>query len=146
MSVRVAINGFGRVGRAALRAAYEQDAGIEWVAINDLVEPAALAHLLRRDTVYGPFGPTVEATETAIIVDGHEIPVFSITDPLALPWRELDVDVVIEATGRFRTRALAAQHLDAGARKVIISAPARTSTPRSFSASTSKRTTRSTTT
>ena len=123
MSVRVAINGFGRVGRAALRAAYEQDAEIEWVAINDLVEPAALAHLLRRDTVYGPFGASVEATETAILVDGHEIPVFSITDPLALPWRELDVDVVIEATGRFRTRALAAQHLEAGARKVIISAP-----------------------
>ena len=123
MSVRVAINGFGRVGRAALRAAYEQDADIEWVAINDLVEPAALAHLLRRDTVYGPFGATVEATETAIIVDGHEIPVFGLTDPLALPWRELDVDVVIEATGRFRTRALAAQHLESGARKVIISAP-----------------------
>jgi glyceraldehyde 3-phosphate dehydrogenase (phosphorylating) len=125
MSVRIAINGFGRVGRAALRASYEQGADVEWVAVNDLVEPAALAHLLRRDTVYGPFGRTVEAAEHALVIDGHEVAVFAEEDPAALPWTDLGVDVVIESTGKFRTRAAAAKHLDAGARKVIVSAPAK---------------------
>src|ERR1700749_1955475 len=101
MSVRVAINGFGRVGRAALRASYEQGADVEWVAINDLVEPAALAHLLRRDTVYGGFDHEVEAGEGTLVIDGREIAVCSEPDPAALPWRELGVDVVIESTGRF---------------------------------------------
>jgi glyceraldehyde 3-phosphate dehydrogenase len=125
MSVRVAINGFGRVGRAVLRAAYEQDAGIECVAINDVVDRVTLAHLLRRDTVYGRFGLPVEVTERGIRVDDLEIPTFEEREPRELPWKDLEVDVVIESTGRFRTRADAAQHLDAGARKVIISAPAK---------------------
>jgi glyceraldehyde 3-phosphate dehydrogenase len=123
MSTRVAINGFGRVGRAALRSAYEQGADVEWVGINDLVEPAALAHLLRRDTVYGSFGLDVLASEHGIVVDGVEIPAFAEASPEGLPWSELGVDVVIEATGRFRTREQAGGHLAAGARKVIVSAP-----------------------
>ena len=125
MPVRVAINGFGRVGRAALRAAYEQDADIECVAINDVVDRATLAHLLRRDTVYGAFGLPVEATEHGIRIDDLEIATFAEKEPRALPWDDLGIDVVIESTGRFRTRAEAAQHLEAGARKVIISAPAK---------------------
>src|SRR6476659_123434 len=119
MPVRVAINGFGRVGRAALRSAVERESAVEFVAINDLVEPASLAHLLRRDTVYGPFRGSVEAAPAGIVVDGGEIPTFAVADPAELPWSELGVDVVIESTGRFRTRADAARHLDAGARKVI---------------------------
>ena len=125
MAVRVAINGFGRTGRAAFRAAYEREADIEWVAINDLAEPAMLAQLLRHDTVYGPFAGSVEAVDGAIVVDGTRIAVPAQTDPARLPWAELDADVVIESTGRFRGRADAAKHLDAGARKVIVSAPAK---------------------
>jgi len=125
MSLRVAINGFGRVGRAALRASHEQEADIEWAAINDLVDAPTLAYLLKHDTVYGRFAPHVEATEGAIVVDGHAIPTFAETEPAALPWADLDVDVVLECTGRFRSRAAAARHLEAGARKVIVSAPAK---------------------
>jgi glyceraldehyde 3-phosphate dehydrogenase len=123
--VRVAINGFGRTGRAAFRAAYERGADIEWVAINDIAEPAMLAQLLRRDTVYGPFAGRVESTDGAIVVDGQRIVVPSETDPAKLPWQELGVDVVIESTGRFRARSDAEKHLQAGARKVIVSAPAK---------------------
>jgi glyceraldehyde 3-phosphate dehydrogenase len=129
MPTRVAINGFGRVGRAAFRSAYAQEADIEWVGVNDLVDTATLAHLLRRDTLYGAFTAEVEAIENAIVVDGVEIPVFDEQDPAALPWDELGVDVVIESTGRFRTRADAARHLQAGAKKVIISAPAKDAVP-----------------
>jgi glyceraldehyde 3-phosphate dehydrogenase len=125
MKTRVAINGFGRVGRAAFRAAYEGDAPIEWVAINDLADAATLAHLLRHDSVYGPFPGTVEAGAGAIVVDGEPIPVVSESDPAALPWREVGADVVLEATGRFRARADAERHLAAGALKVVISAPAK---------------------
>ena len=125
MSVRVAINGFGRTGRAMFRAAHEREAEIEWVAINDVADPEMLAYLLRHDTVYGPFPGVVEATEDALIVDGRRIEAPSIPDPAALPWRELGVDVVVESTGRFRARADAAKHLEAGASKVIISAPAK---------------------
>jgi glyceraldehyde 3-phosphate dehydrogenase len=125
MAVRVAINGFGRTGRAAFRAAYEREADIEWVAINDIAEPAMLAQLLKYDTVYGPFAGTVEAVDGAIVVDGTRIPAPSETDPARLPWGELGADVVIESTGRFRARADAEKHLTAGARKVIISAPAK---------------------
>ena len=125
MAVRVAINGFGRTGRAAFRAAYERGADIEWVAINDVAEPAMLAQLLRHDTVYGPFAGAVEAADGAIVVDGRRIEVPAETDPARLPWAELEVDVVIESTGRFRARADAAKHLEAGARKVIVSAPAK---------------------
>ena len=125
MSVRVAINGFGRTGRAAFRAALEREADIEWVAINDVAEPAMLAQLLRHDTVYGPFPGTVEAVERGLVVDGHLIAVPGLKDPAALPWEELEVDVVIESTGLHRTREAAAKHLEAGADKVIISAPAK---------------------
>jgi glyceraldehyde 3-phosphate dehydrogenase (phosphorylating) len=125
MTLRVAVNGFGRTGRAAFRAAYERGADIEWVAINDVAEPAMLAQLLKHDTVYGPFAGSVEAADGAIVVDGTRIAVPSETDPANLPWAELGVDVVIESTGRFRARADAAKHLEAGARKVIVSAPAK---------------------
>ena len=123
MATRVAINGFGRVGRAAFRAACESDADIEWVAVNDVARVDALANVLARDSVYGAFPVPVEARGDAIFIGGDELPVFSEPDPAALPWEELGVDVVLECTGRFRTRAEAAKHLAAGARKVIVSAP-----------------------
>jgi len=125
MSVRVAINGFGRTGRAAFRSACEHRADIEWVAINDVAEPAMLAHLLRHDTVYGAFPGRVEAADGAIVVDGVRIAAPAQSDPALLPWAELGVDVVIESSGRFRARADAEKHLAAGARKVIVSAPAK---------------------
>jgi glyceraldehyde 3-phosphate dehydrogenase len=125
MSIRVAINGFGRTGRAAFRAAHESGADIEWVAINDVAEPAMLAHLLAYDTVYGRFQGSVEAVEDGIVVDGHEIATPMKSDPAELPWEELGVDVVIESTGRFRNRADATKHIEAGASKVIVSAPAK---------------------
>jgi len=129
MSVRVAINGFGRVGRAALRAGFEHESDVEWVAINDLVGADTLAYLLARDTVYGKFPGSVRAHGDAIRVDDREIRVFGEADPAALPWGDLGVDVVIESTGAFRRRAAAAAHLEAGARKVIISAPAKDPVP-----------------
>ena len=129
MTVRVAINGFGRVGRCVFRAAHERDADIEVVAVNDLVDSATLAHLLKYDSVYGPFPGQVEAAAGGIVVDGAEVRTLAETDPLALPWEELEVDVVIESTGALRTRAAAAKHLEAGARKVIISAPAKGTEP-----------------
>jgi glyceraldehyde 3-phosphate dehydrogenase len=125
MTTRVAINGFGRIGRCAFRAGLERGATIEWAGINDVADVATLAHLLKHDSVYGPFPAAVEADDDFIRVDGTEIPVFAESDPPALPWRDLDVDVVIESTGRFRSRDDAAKHLEAGARKVIISAPAK---------------------
>ena len=129
MPVRVAINGFGRVGRSVLRAAHEQDAEIEVVAVNDLVDATTLAHLLKYDSVYGRFPAEVAVEDGNITIDGIKIRTLAETDPLALPWSELGVDVVIESTGRLRTRAGAAQHLQAGARKVIISAPAKGAEP-----------------
>jgi glyceraldehyde 3-phosphate dehydrogenase len=129
MPVRVAINGFGRVGRSFLRAAYEHCADIEVVAVNDLVAPAMLAQLLKYDSVFGRFPGAVVAEYDGISIDGVHIQALAETDPLSLPWSELEVDVVIESTGRFRTRAAAAQHLEAGARKVIISAPAKGAEP-----------------
>jgi glyceraldehyde 3-phosphate dehydrogenase len=123
MSTRVAINGFGRVGRAALRSAFESGADIEFVAINDLYGAEALANVLAHDSVYGAFPALVEATPAGLRIDGLDVPVLAETDPAGLPWAELGVDVVLECTGRFRTRADAAKHLDAGARKVIVSAP-----------------------
>jgi glyceraldehyde 3-phosphate dehydrogenase len=127
--VRVAINGFGRVGRSVLRAAYEQGADIDVVAINDLVDPRTLAHLLKYDSVFGRFPGEVVAEDGNIVIDGVPMRALAETDPLALPWEELGVEVVIESTGRLRTRAGAAQHLQAGARKVIISAPAKGAEP-----------------
>jgi glyceraldehyde 3-phosphate dehydrogenase len=129
MPVRVAINGFGRVGRAAVRAAVEREADVEWVAINDLVGADQLAYLLERDSVYGRFPGIVAARPGGIEVDGQEIQVFTESDPRLLPWGELGVEVVIESTGKFRTHDTAAAHLAAGARKVIISAPAKDAVP-----------------
>ncbi|HVW19152.1 MAG TPA: type I glyceraldehyde-3-phosphate dehydrogenase [Solirubrobacteraceae bacterium] len=129
MPARVAINGFGRIGRAFLRGAHERGADVEVVAINDVTDAATLGALLAGDSVYGAFGATVEATADALIVDGREIRVLSEPSPADLPWRELGVDVAIEATGRFRTRATASGHLEAGARKVIVSAPMKGAEP-----------------
>jgi glyceraldehyde 3-phosphate dehydrogenase len=124
MAVRVAINGFGRIGRNVFRAAYERGADIEWLAVNDLVEPKTIAHLLKYDSNYGPFPGTVEATGAGLAVDGKEIRVLAERDPAELPWAELGADVVIESTGLFTDRENASKHLEAGAKKVVISAPA----------------------
>jgi len=124
MSVRVGINGFGRIGRNVFRAAYERGADIEWLAVNDIVDPKTIAHLLKYDSTYGPFPGKVEATDTALRVDGNEIRVLGETDPAALPWGDVGAEVVIESTGRFTDRENAAKHLEAGAKKVVISAPA----------------------
>src|SRR5689334_793640 len=123
MPVRVGINGFGRIGRCFLRSAYERDADLEIVAVNDLADTDTLAALLARDSVYGRFPAPIDVRDGAIRVGDHELRVLAEVEPAALPWRELGVDVVIESTGRFRTRAAAAGHLDAGAAKVILSAP-----------------------
>jgi glyceraldehyde 3-phosphate dehydrogenase len=124
MAVRVAINGFGRIGRNVFRAAYESGADIEWLAVNDLVDPKTIAHLLKYDSNYGPFPGTVEATDTGFSVDGNNIRVLAERDPADLPWSELGADVVIESTGLFTDRENASKHLEAGAKKVVISAPA----------------------
>ena len=129
MPVRVAINGFGRVGRSVLRAARERDVDIEVVAVNDLVEAETLAHLLKYDSVYGRFPGAVAVEGEDIVIDGVPVRTLAESDPVELPWKELGVEVVIESTGRLRTRAAAAQHLQAGARKVIISAPAQGAEP-----------------
>jgi glyceraldehyde 3-phosphate dehydrogenase len=123
MGSKIGINGFGRVGRAAFRAAYERGLPIEVVGINDLADAEALAHLLKYDSVYGRFPATVEAGDGCIRVDSVEIPVFAHPDPHGIPWRQVGAEVVLEATGRFRDRAAAAAHLEAGARKVVVSAP-----------------------
>ena len=124
MSTRVAINGFGRIGRLVFRAAREEGAGtIDVVSVNDLTDKATLAHLLKYDSVHGRYAGEVDVTPDGIRVDGDEIRVLNETEPARLPWREMEIDVAVEATGRFRRRDLAAGHLAAGARKVIISAP-----------------------
>jgi glyceraldehyde 3-phosphate dehydrogenase (phosphorylating) len=125
MAVRVGINGFGRIGRNVFRASVERGADIEWVAINDLIDPPTIAHLLKYDSNYGPFpGGDVKATDSGLKVNGNEIRVLSERDPGALPWGDLGVDVVIESTGLFTDRENASKHLSAGAPKVVISAPA----------------------
>jgi glyceraldehyde 3-phosphate dehydrogenase len=129
MSVRVGINGFGRIGRNVLRAAKARGehlgADVEWVAVNDLTDAHTLAHLFKYDSILGPYPGTVQARgETTIEIDGQELNVLAQTDPAALPWGDLGVDVVIESTGLFTKREDAAKHLANGARKVIISAPA----------------------
>jgi glyceraldehyde 3-phosphate dehydrogenase len=124
MAVRVGINGFGRIGRNVFRAAIEQNADIEWLALNDLVDRRTIAHLLKYDSNYGPFKGTVEVTDSGVAVNGKEIRVLAERDPAALPWGELGADVVIESTGFFTDRENASKHLDAGAKKVVISAPA----------------------
>ncbi|HZA88769.1 MAG TPA: type I glyceraldehyde-3-phosphate dehydrogenase [Solirubrobacterales bacterium] len=124
MPVRVGINGFGRIGRNLFRAAHEAGTDLEFVAVNDITDPSTLAHLLKYDSILGRFPGRVEARDDALVVDGHEIRVLSERDPAELPWADLGAEVVIESTGLFTKRDDAAKHLDAGARKVIISAPA----------------------
>src|ERR671924_814296 len=124
MPVRVGINGFGRIGRNVFRAAQESDADIEIVAVNDITDAGTLAHLLKYDSVYGPFPGTIEVRDGALAVDGREVKVLAERDPAQLPWGDLGAEVVIESTGLFTKRDDAAKHLEAGARKVIISAPA----------------------
>ncbi len=124
MALKAGINGFGRIGRNVFRAAHERGADVEWVGINDITDNETLAHLLKYDSILGPFGGTVEATEAGLVIDGREIKVSAERDPADLPWGDLGAEVVIESTGLFTKRDDAAKHLDAGAKKVIISAPA----------------------
>jgi glyceraldehyde 3-phosphate dehydrogenase len=124
MSVRVGINGFGRIGRNVFRAAQESDADIEIVAVNDITDAGTLGHLLKYDSVFGPFPGSVEVRDGALAIDGREVKVLAEKDPAQLPWGDLGAEVVIESTGFFTKRDDAAKHLAAGARKVIISAPA----------------------
>jgi len=124
MATRIAINGFGRIGRCVTRVLFERHrTDLELVAINDLTDPATLAHLLVWDSVHGRFGVPVEASSEAIVVAGRKIPVFAKKDPSELPWKELGVDLVLECTGKFRDRAGCEKHLQAGAKRVILSAP-----------------------
>jgi glyceraldehyde 3-phosphate dehydrogenase len=123
-NVRVGINGFGRIGRNIFRAAYESDSLVEFVAVNDVFDAASLGHLLKYDSTYGRFPGEVEIGDDSITVDGVETKVLSERDPADLPWADLGVDVVIESTGLFTKRDDAAKHLEAGAKKVVISAPA----------------------
>jgi glyceraldehyde 3-phosphate dehydrogenase len=124
MAVRVGINGFGRIGRNIFRAAHEAAIDLEFVAVNDITDAATLAHLLKYDSTYGRFPGTVEERDDAIAVDGSEVKVLSVREPADLPWADLGVDVVIESTGLFTKRDAASKHLNAGAEKVVISAPA----------------------
>jgi glyceraldehyde 3-phosphate dehydrogenase len=124
-ATRVAINGFGRIGRTILRAAKKHDAPLDFVAVNDITDNETLAHLLRYDSVHGKYPGTVEVTADGLLVDGDEIRVLAEKDPARLPWHDLGVDIVFESTGRFTSRNDAAKHLNAGARKVIITAPAK---------------------
>ncbi len=126
MTTRVGINGFGRIGRQVLRAALEQEvADLEFVAVNDLTDTRTLAHLFKYDSVHRTFAGAVEATPDAICVNGQAVRVFAEKEPDKLPWRDLGVDLVLESTGRFTDAAKARKHIDAGARKVVISAPAK---------------------
>src|SRR4029450_3337587 len=125
MAVRVGINGFGRIGRNVFRAGREKGADIEWVAVNDLTDAATLGHLLKYDSVLGPYPGSVEVRDDRLVAAGEELRVRAERDPAALPWSDLGADVVIESTGLFTDRENAAKHLAGGARKVIISAPAK---------------------
>ncbi|WP_077488528.1 type I glyceraldehyde-3-phosphate dehydrogenase [Sinomonas mesophila] len=124
MTTRIGINGFGRIGRNFFRAALSQGADLEIVAVNDLTSPETLAHLLKYDSVTGRLAESVEARDGAIVVGGKEIKVLAERDPANLPWQDLGVDIVVESTGFFTKAADAKKHIDAGAKKVIISAPA----------------------
>ncbi|MDP2471805.1 MAG: type I glyceraldehyde-3-phosphate dehydrogenase [Candidatus Palauibacterales bacterium] len=125
MSVKFAINGFGRIGRNILRSALQQGMGdLDLVAINDLTDAPTLAHLFKYDSVHGTYGGQVEVDGSSLVIDGERFDVLSVRDPADLPWSDLGVDVVFEATGLFRKRPDAQKHIDAGARKVVITAPA----------------------
>jgi glyceraldehyde 3-phosphate dehydrogenase len=121
----VGINGFGRIGRNFFRAAMERGADIDWVAVNDLTDAKTLGHLLKYDSILGPYPGTVEVQESGLLVDGDELRVLAERDPAGLPWGDLGVDVVVESTGLFTDRENAAKHLEGGARKVVVSAPAK---------------------
>jgi glyceraldehyde 3-phosphate dehydrogenase len=125
MSVKVGINGFGRIGRNFFRAAFERGTDLEFVAVNDITDAHTLAHLLKYDSTLGAFPGTVEAGDAAITVNGKEVKVLAERDPAKLPWKELGAEVVVESTGLFVDRENASKHLEAGAAKVIISAPAK---------------------
>jgi glyceraldehyde 3-phosphate dehydrogenase len=124
MSVRIGINGFGRIGRNVLRAGLKKK-GLEFVAVNDLTDAQTLAHLLKYDSVHGKFEAQVEAKKDTILIDGKEVKVFALRDPAQLPWKDLGVDVVLESTGRFTDREGGSKHIVAGAKKVVVSAPAK---------------------
>jgi len=124
MAIKVGINGFGRIGRNMFRAAHTSDADIDFVAVNDLVDKETIAHLVAYDSILGRFPGEVTTTGNGFKVDDEEVQVLSERDPADLPWGDLGVDVVIESTGLFTKREDAQKHLDAGAKKVIISAPA----------------------
>ena len=124
MSIKIGINGFGRIGRAILRVASKNNS-LELVGINDITNARTLAHLLKYDSIHGILNESVEAAADAIIVDGKKIPVLAIKDPAQLPWEDLGAEIVVEATGIFRDRENASKHLKAGAQKVIITAPAK---------------------
>jgi len=124
MAIRVAINGFGRIGRNFFRASYDQE-DLEFVAVNDITDAKTLAHLLKYDSVHGRFKGQVEAKEHSLVVNGKEIKVLAVRNPAELPWKDLGVDIVVESTGLFTKREDAAKHLTAGAKRVIISAPAK---------------------
>lgn len=130
--IRVAINGFGRIGRNTFKAALEKNAKFKIVALNDLTTPENLAYLLTYDTVYGRYEKKVRATKNAVIVDGVKYPVYSEKDPEKLPWKELNVDVVIESTGFFTKSEGAEKHLKAGAKRVVISAPGKSDDIQTF--------------
>jgi glyceraldehyde 3-phosphate dehydrogenase len=121
--VNAAINGFGRIGRLLYRAALEENADINFVAVNDLTDAKTLAHLLKNDTVHGKFPFDVKAKGSSLIVDGKELKILAEPDPAKLPWKDMDVYVAVESTGRFRTKEAAGKHLTAGAKKVLVSAP-----------------------
>ena len=125
MATRVAINGFGRIGRNILRAAKKTGADLDFVAVNDLTDAATLAHLLRYDSVHGRYPGTVDVAGDGLEVDGDALKVFAERDPANLPWKDLGVDIVFEATGIFRDKKTAGKHIEGGARKVIITAPAK---------------------
>ncbi|MDH7477324.1 MAG: type I glyceraldehyde-3-phosphate dehydrogenase [Candidatus Bathyarchaeota archaeon] len=124
MAIRVAINGFGRIGRLLYRAAIERNANIDFVAINDITDAKTLAHLLKYDSVHGKFNADVQVKDNSLIVNGKELKVLMQKDPAMLPWKDLDVYLAVESTGLFTKREDAAKHLQAGAKKVLISAPA----------------------
>jgi glyceraldehyde 3-phosphate dehydrogenase len=125
MSVRIGINGFGRIGRQSLKAILERAPDLEVVAVNDLVDTAMNALLFKHDSTYGAYKGTVDHTDSSLIIDGHEIHVLTERDPAALPWGDLGVDIVLESTGLFTDAEKARAHLTAGAKKVVISAPAK---------------------
>jgi len=122
--INVAINGFGRIGRLVLRAGIK-DKSINWVCVNDVTDAKTLAHLFKYDSVHGKYNGTVEHTDDSLVIDGRKIKVLSVLEPTKLPWKDMKIDVVVESTGKFTDRESVQQHLNAGAKKILISAPAK---------------------